>query len=295
VTASDSPTLLTPATLRDWPLPDAGSSKHSRGHVLVAGGSPSTPGAVMLAGLAALRVGAGVLALAVAQSVAAHVAVAVPEAAVHGLRGLDTAGSNGEHDREDIEAALSGNDTVCIGPGIDAPDAAEALLRGMLRQCEQQVRLVLDAFALGVLPGMDDVSALAGRTVLTPNPAEASRLLDVDSDDIEARDAEHVAADIAARYRAVVSFERHVADPEGHRWTVGSGHAGLGTSGSGDVLAGAVAGLLARGADPAQAACWATYLHATAGDRLAPRVGRLGFLAREVVDELPLVLVQAEA
>jgi NAD(P)H-hydrate repair Nnr-like enzyme with NAD(P)H-hydrate dehydratase domain len=61
------------------------------------------------------------------------------------------------------------------------------------------------------------------------------------------------------------------------------------------VLAGAVAGLLARGADPAQAACWATYLHATAGDRLAPRVGRLGFLAREVVDELPLVLVQAEA
>lgn len=288
-------TLLTPATLRDWPLPDAGSSKHSRGHVLVAGGSPSTPGAVMLAGLAALRVGAGVLALAVARSVAPHVAVAVPEAAVHGLRRLDSAEPDEDGDRADIATALSGNDTVCIGPGVDDPDAAEALLRGMVSQCEPHVRLVLDAFALGVLPGFADVGTLAGRTVLTPNPAEATRLLDTDRGVIDERDPVDVARDIAERYGAVVSFERNVADPDGRNWTVGSGHVGLGTSGSGDVLAGAVAGLLARGANPAQAACWATYLHATAGDRLAPRVGRLGFLAREVVDELPLVLVQAEA
>jgi NAD(P)H-hydrate repair Nnr-like enzyme with NAD(P)H-hydrate dehydratase domain len=61
------------------------------------------------------------------------------------------------------------------------------------------------------------------------------------------------------------------------------------------VLAGAIAGLLARGADLAQAACWGTYLHGTAGDRLAARVGRLGFLARDLVDELPLVLVETEA
>ncbi|PZS15751.1 MAG: hypothetical protein DLM57_12035 [Pseudonocardiales bacterium] len=60
---------------------------------------------------------------------------------------------------------------------------------------------------------------------------------------------------------------------------VSTGHAGLGTSGSGDVLAGAVAGLLARGTDPVRAACWGTYLDAAAGDRLAARVGRLGFLA----------------
>lgn len=289
------PSLLTPAALREWPLPDAGRSKHARGHVLIAGGSPSTPGAAMLAGLAALRVGAGVLALAVAQSVAPHVAVAVPEAAVHGLSSLDAGGGNAEQNRADIEKALSGNDTLCIGPGIDEPDAAAALLRGMLDHCEQHVRLVIDAFALGVLPGIDDVSALTGRTVLTPNGAEASRLVDTDKDELDARDAAQVAADIARRYQAVVSFGGQVADPDGRGWKVESGHAGLGTSGSGDVLAGAVAGLLARGAEPAQAACWATYLHATAGDRLAPRVGRLGFLAREVVDELPLVLVQAEA
>ena len=74
-----------------------------------------------------------------------------------------------------------------------------------------------------------------------------------------------------------------------------SGHAGLGTSGSGDVLAGAVIGLAARGASLAQAACWGTYAHATAGDRLAARIGRLGFLARELADELPYVIVETEA
>ena len=73
------------------------------------------------------------------------------------------------------------------------------------------------------------------------------------------------------------------------------GHAGLGTSGSGDVLAGAVAGLLGRQVEPAQAMCWGTYLHAAAGDRLAPHVGRIGFLARELVDELPRVLTELQA
>lgn len=297
-----STTSVTASALRGWPLPDAGGSKHTRGHVLIAGGSPATPGAVMLAGLAALRVGAGVLALAVAPSVAAHVAVAVPEAAVHGIAGLEGRGGRRSSTGADVSidgtalaATLAGIDTVCVGPGIDDPDAAAALLREIVSHCEQHARLVIDAFTLGVLPGFDDVDALAGRAVLTPNVSEASRLLDADPDSIDARPAAEVAAEIATRYRAVVSFEGGVADPDGRTWAVESGHPGLGTSGSGDVLAGAVAGLLARGADPAQAACWATYLHATAGDRLAPRVGRLGFLAREVVEELPLVLVETEA
>jgi hydroxyethylthiazole kinase-like uncharacterized protein yjeF len=294
--AGTAPELVTPASLRDWPLPRAGGSKHSRGHVLVAGGSPSTPGAVMLAGLAALRVGAGVLALAVARSVAPHVAVAVPEAAVHGLASLERGGGSRD-DGALLKTALGGHDTVCLGPGIDDPDVASWLLDAVLATCGDDARMVLDAFALGVLPGLggDVVARLAGRAVLTPNGSEAARLLEADPEGVEDREPADVAREVAARYHVVVCYERHVADPDGRTWAIGSGHPGLGTSGSGDVLAGAAAGLLARGADPAQAACWATYLHATAGDRLAPRVGRLGFLAREVVDELPVVLVQAEA
>jgi NAD(P)H-hydrate repair Nnr-like enzyme with NAD(P)H-hydrate dehydratase domain len=78
--------------------------------------------------------------------------------------------------------------------------------------------------------------------------------------------------------------------PDGRAWREEAGGIGLGTSGSGDVLAGLVGGMLARGADPAQAAVWGQYLHAAAGDRLAARVGRLGFLARELLDEVPPVL-----
>ncbi len=69
----------------------------------------------------------------------------------------------------------------------------------------------------------------------------------------------------------------------------------LGTSGSGDVLAGAVGGLLAGGCPPAQAACWGVYVHAAAGDRLTSRVGPLGYLARELSQELPIVLAELRA
>jgi hydroxyethylthiazole kinase-like uncharacterized protein yjeF len=280
--------VVTASGLRDWALPGAGSTKNSRGRVLVAGGSPSTPGAVILAGLAALRVGAGVLALAVAESVAASVAVTVPEASVTGLAQLD-----GHADDGALRDALAGVGAVLAGPGLDDPKAAEELVRQVIDSADESAALALDAFALGVLPGLDGVERIAGRSVLTPNPSEAARLLSVDTVDDE--DEPDVAAEIAKRFGAVVSFQNAVAAPDGRLWSVPTGHAGLGTSGSGDVLAGAVAGLLARGADPAQAACWGTFLHGTAGDRLASRVGRLGFLARELVDELPLVIVQTEA
>jgi ADP-dependent NAD(P)H-hydrate dehydratase len=278
--------LVTAALLRDWSLPGASGSKQSRGRVVVAGGSRSTPGAVMLAGLAALRVGAGVLSLAVAEPVAAAVAAAVPEASVTALA---LAG-----DRPDpaVRPAVEGAHAVLVGPGLDAPEPAEQLLHDVLDGSDDDSVLVLDAFALGVLPNIDS-GRIAGRAVLTPNSTEAARLISVD--DVGERDPGEVAHAIAGEFDCVVSFQSHIAAPDGRHWTVPTGHPGLGTSGSGDVLAGAVTGLLARGTDAAQAACWATYLHATAGDRLAAHVGRLGFLARELVDQLPFVLVEMEA
>ena len=106
-------------------------------------------------------------------------------------------------------------------------------------------------------------------------------------------------AEAASSSASTSASERNFGNGFGSRgessWLVPFGHPGLGTSGSGDVLAGAVAGLLARGTERAQAACWATYLHAAAGDRLAPVVGRIGFLARELVDTLPHVLTELQA
>jgi ADP-dependent NAD(P)H-hydrate dehydratase len=287
--AADRPELVTSEFLRDWRLPAPSGSKHSRGQVLVVGGSPSTPGAAMLAGIAALRVGAGVLGLAVARSVAGAVAAAVPEASVAGLPELD-----GERGDGVLAQRLPGCSVVLVGPGLDRPEDALDLVDRVVEAADDGAQFVLDAFALGVLNRAAGQAELAGRAVLTPNRAEAERLLD-DGETADLDDEVATARAIARRYRAVVSYQRAIAEPGGRSWRVAAGHAGLGTSGSGDVLAGAVTGLLARGAEPAQAACWATFLHAVAGERLAARVGRLGFLARELAAELPVVLTETEA
>ena len=270
---SDAERVITPQVLRDWPLPDPQGSKEARGTVLVVGGSRSTPGAVLLAGVAALRAGAGRLQLAVESSTVSALSIAVPEAKVIGL----------PENEDELRGLAADADVVAVGPGLDDIDATTRLLHLVLDAVGKDTALVLDAYALGALSNEPDL--LAGRSqrvVLTPNVVEAERLLGREpSDDLAAE-----AANLAHRYRATVSLFGHIATPEGGAWREESGDAGLGTSGSGDVRAGIVAGLLGRGAEPAQAACWGAFAHSVSGQRLAPRYGRTGFLARELVDEV---------
>ncbi|SFN83741.1 NAD(P)H-hydrate dehydratase [Mycetocola miduiensis] len=284
------PQTVTPNLLREWPLPEAGDSKYGRGQVIVVGGALRSPGAAMLSGLAALRVGAGRLTLAVAASVATAVAVAVPEC---GIVPLDET-ADGSVSGDSVDAAerdLSGADAVLVGPGLDDPDELERMLSALPPLVGSDSVVVLDAFALGVLPKVPDaVEAFGNRLVLTPNKEEAARLLERDLDDLVDDIAE-----IARRYRAVVTCYDVIASPDGRIWRTGTGGGGLATSGSGDVLAGAITGLCARGATAEQAAVWATHAHAAAGDRLAVHVGPLGFLASELLDELPRVLVEIGA
>lgn len=282
-------TALTPALLRTTPLPEPTGDKDSRGAVLVLGGARGTPGAVLLAGLAALRVGAGRLTLGAAASVAAPLAVAVPEAGVVGLAEDGSGSVTGPGDA--LPDELRRADVVVVGPGLDAPAGALALLRAAVAGTDPGTSLVVDAFALGVLRDAPDVrDALPGRAVLTPNTAEARRLLG--DDDAAGEDA---AARVADEYGVVVACAGVVAEPGGRRWRSSTGYSGLGTSGSGDVLAGAVGGLLARGAGPTQAACFGMTAHGVAGDRLAAAVGAHGYLARELLDQLPRVLVELQA
>ena len=287
------PTIVTPSLLREWSLPAPGGSKYGRGQVLVVGGARQTPGAAMLAGLSALRVGAGRLTLAVAESVAVAVAVAVPEAGVVGLPESDSGSVVGSAAGDRLAASVERADAVLIGSGLDDPDETAALLRTIVPLLGDDTAVLLDAFALGVLIDVDEVvDACGGRLVLTPNAAEASRLLTGGTDPIE--DMAGAVIEIARKYRAVVSSQSWVADPAGSLWQISTGYSGLGTSGSGDVLAGALVGLLARGTEPAQAACWATHVHAAAGDRLSANIGSLGYLARELVDQLPVVITELD-
>jgi ADP-dependent NAD(P)H-hydrate dehydratase len=274
--------VITPHLLRDWPLPAPHGDKASRGTVLVVGGSRDTPGAVLLAGVAALRAGAGRLQLAVTATTAAALSIAVPEAKVVGLPETQSGSVSGDPPQRLLEL-VGGADVVAVGPGLDDVDETARLLRAVLDAAAPDAALVLDAYALGALSRHPDLLAGPPRpVVLTPNRAEAGHLLGRDPGDDLTADA----VALAERYAAVVSLRGRIAAPDGGRWREESGDVGLGTSGSGDVLAGIVAGLLGRGAEPAQAACWATFAHAGSGQRLVPRYGRTGFLARELVDEV---------
>jgi len=281
------PVEVTAQTLDAWPLPEAGESKYGRGEVVVVGGALRSPGAALLAGSAALRVGAGRLTLAVGESVAAHIAVALPECGVVPLK--ETAGRNVSG--FGLGAAsddLGGADAVLLGPGLDDADEAEVMVRELCRFVGEDAVVVLDAFGLGVLPGLPEaVDGLGGRLVLTPNKVEAARLLERELDELQSDVVE-----IARRYHAVVTCYGVVAAPDGRVWTVAGGFPGLGTSGSGDVLAGAITGLCARGATPEQAAVWASFAHVGVGERLAKDVAPLGFLASEMLDLLPRVIAE---
>ncbi len=280
---------VTPALLRGWPLPslDDGGDKHARGTVLVVGGAASTPGAVLLAALGALRAGAGRLSVATVRSTSVGLAVALPEALVAGLP-EDEDGSLDPDCAEQVVASCGSAAAVVLGPGLLGKAGARSLLERVLPDLhgDEGASVLLDAVALTALAGAPQLlTGLAGRVVLTPNSGEMAALLEGDD-----REGDDAARAVAERYGAVVAVRGAVAAPDGRLWHDEAGGIGLGTSGSGDVLAGVVGGLLARGASPEQAAVWGQYLHAAAGDRLAARVGRVGFLARELLDEVPLVL-----
>jgi hydroxyethylthiazole kinase-like uncharacterized protein yjeF len=280
--------------LRELGLPEHGaaSSKHERGQVLVVGGSRQTPGAVLLAGVGALRVGGGSLQLATVASATAALAMAVPEAAVVGLAETTDGAIDGAAAAE-LAAWVPAADAVLVGSGVLEDRHVAVLLRTVVAGLDPAAVLVVDAGGLRALvhePGL--LEPVAGRTVVMPNPAEMAAMLAWSLDDVLG-DPQRAVEEATARLGVVVALrgaETWVSAPGGVLHRDRSGHVGLGTSGSGDVLAGALVGLAARGAEPLRATLWAVHLHATAGERLAGRGPGLGLLARELLDELPYAL-----
>jgi NAD(P)H-hydrate repair Nnr-like enzyme with NAD(P)H-hydrate dehydratase domain len=184
---------------------------------------------------------------------------------------------------------------VLAGPGLGDPAAACALLEAFVPRLDSAI--VVDALGTAYLTAhADGVRHLAGRALLTPNASELAEMLD-DDEDAVADDPLPAARRLAARTGATVlsgTESSFVVDPGGDAWRVDVGAPGAAAAGSGDVKAGAVAGLLARGASPTQAAAWGAYLHGRAGERLTATIGRVGFLARELVPELPHALAEVE-
>jgi ADP-dependent NAD(P)H-hydrate dehydratase len=291
------------AMLAAWPLPQPGTGgdKEMRGHILIIGGSREMPGAIILAATAALRAGAGKLTIATGASVAQLVALAMPEARVIGLTEHDTDGFSLDA-LASLDPLADRVNAVLVGPGMRDEASTARLVQALLpRLVEADVGLVLDACAMDVLlyPPEHWPEGKPMRferpVIMTPHCGEMAHLTGIDKDCIVGLpDAPALAA--ARDWNAVIALKGArtvIAAPDGSLWQhEGAGNIGLASSGSGDVLAGIIGGLLARGATEAQAACWGVALHARAGDRLAERLGTLGYLARELAAEVPVLLEQ---
>jgi ADP-dependent NAD(P)H-hydrate dehydratase / NAD(P)H-hydrate epimerase len=270
--------------------------KGRRGHVLVVGGKPEMRGAGRLAAMAALRAGAGLVTLTVDEPPAPQLAAGDPADSVMTRVVREPADLAGVIDdlakRRNEAPARNEHVAVVIGPGLGTGDAARASIAAVL---DAGVPVVFDADALNLLAGAPAMIAQAsGPVVITPHPAEAARLLGTTTTAIE--------ADRLAAARALAAGTRAVVVLKGARTIVCDGTLGdehcainptggpaLATAGSGDVLAGAIAALLAQGLAPADAARAAVYIHGLAGEQLAKVYGERGVIS----SDLPVAIATA--
>jgi hydroxyethylthiazole kinase-like uncharacterized protein yjeF len=276
--------------LDQHPLPPVvDGDKETKGRILVIAGSRDVPGAALLAATGAMRAGAGKLKIATVKSAAMAIGVAMPEAMVLGLPEADDGGfGGGAIDR--IADYSAEADAVVAGPGVKRSDLCKRMADVLL---ESDAALALDVALLDTLEPLHERELKrTSAPILLPNAKELASLLDCTPEHV---DGDPVGCGLRAAeiYRSVVLVKgvtSHVVTPGGECWAYEGGAPGLGVSGSGDVLAGIVGGLLARGAEPLNALLWSVWLHGEAGAQLARKVGPIGFLARQIADEVPALL-----
>jgi len=267
--------------------------KGTFGHVLVVAGSRGMSGAAILCARGALRVGAGLVTIACPASIQPIVATALPEALTLGLP--EEAGGVGSGAADALRPALEAASVLAIGPGLGRSQAASELVGAILER--SNVPLVLDADALFALASHRDwLKRAAGRAVLTPHPGEMARLVDRSIDEIDAHRIE-TARRFAQEHGVVLLLKGRptaIGLPDGEVFLNETGNTGLAKGGSGDVLAGLIAGLLANGASPADAAALGAYVHGATADLLAREIPERSMLPSDLVEALPLALAEIE-
>lgn len=257
------------------------SHKGQFGRVLVLGGGTGMPGAVRLAAESALRVGAGLVTVGSLPEHLVAVTAARPELMFRAIR-----------DADDVADAMANADVIAVGPGLGRDAWAEAVLSAVIAKRRPGQRIVADADALNLL-ATDSRQVRLDDWVLTPHPGEAARLMGVNTDEVQ--------HNRLAALRTLCTQRGGVMVLKGAGTLIGAagevprlcdhGNPGMSAPGMGDVLTGAVAGLLAQSSRTFEAAAAAVYAHAVAGDHCA-RSGLRGLLASEVAQELRVVLAQ---
>lgn len=287
IEASDAAPLFAPRPVE--------SHKGDFGHVLVIGGSRSKPGAVLMAGTAALRSGAGLVTVAIAASAASVLVGHTPELMTEPAAELDD-GSIGE---QSFSAAwLDRKTVVAIGPGIGTRPENAALVRRVVQECA--VPVVIDADGLAALGEPDPDWNSAGKTlILTPHPGEMARLTGQSTREVQRHRVE-TARRYAEDHGAIVVLKGHrtlVAAPDGRVFVNPTGTPAMATGGSGDILTGMIAGLLAQhpAIAPELTVAAAVYLHGLAAEKAADALGEAATLATDILGHLPAAIASVRA
>jgi ADP-dependent NAD(P)H-hydrate dehydratase len=261
--------------LQNCPLPPVGGNKHNRGTAVIVAGSPGCPGGAILSAVAALRAGAGRVQVLTVPTVATAVAVAVPETYVCAWDGHAPV----PREAHDL---LADADAVLIGPGMN-DDAAEIACRAAASVAPGTL-IVLDARAL---PASAALVRDGHRLALIPNEGEAAELVGATGDPTST-DPDELASTLTERLKSTVAVrgERTILATPVAQWH-STGDPGLGTAGSGDVMAGLTSGFAARGLEDHVALGWAVATHCAAGQILSRGRSNPGYLARELLDAIP--------
>jgi ADP-dependent NAD(P)H-hydrate dehydratase / NAD(P)H-hydrate epimerase len=281
--------LIGEGVLDCLPPRTAASTKFTSGHVVVAGGSWGLMGAPAMAALAAMRAGAGYVTACVPASQAPVLDGQLPEVMTRALS--DDEGSLLAEDVEETLAALAKAGSLVLGPGLGRAPHAAAFARELARQAP--VPTLIDADGLNAYAGcLAELSRRQAATVLTPHVGELGRLLETDSREVERERLRHARAAAATAGAVVVlkGDDTLIADPDGRTLVSRGESPALATAGTGDVLSGTIAALLAEGLEPLTAAAAGVSLHAAAGREAARRVGSAeGVIASDVIASLPAV------
>ena len=283
---------------RQLPSRPADTNKGSFGSVLAVAGSMAYRGAALLCTEGALRGGAGLVYLASVEPVIQLALTRTPECCVCGCR-TDSSGGIRPQDTEALRAWFTGKNTVLLaGPGLG--EGAGAICNTLLGKKQPWVAAVLDADALNALASGGLRAPLPAHTVLTPHPGEAARLLYTTVGEVQA-DREAAVRRLAEEYQCVAVLKGSgtlVTAPGAPVWHNTTGGAGLARGGSGDVLAGLLAGLLAagwqQGRTALEAATTAVWLHGAAGDRCAKRCSKTAMLPQDLFADLGALLAELE-
>jgi NAD(P)H-hydrate epimerase len=281
--------LLDAAWVRErLPARPADANKGTFGRVLAVAGSADYPGAARLATEAAYRVGAGLVTLACPDALRAIVAPSTPEVTYLPLGDEPSLTPEAAHT---IIAATEAYDVLFIGPGISQRDGVDKAVFDVIRGMHADNKpIVVDADALNALAKSDSWhKQMHAALVLTPHPGEMARLTGTSVEDVQ-RDRLRAARDAAAQWKQIVVLKgAHtiIAAPDGR--TALSPHASplLATAGTGDVLTGAIAGLIAQGMAPFDAAACAVYLHGAVAEDAGEDFGDRGMLASDLLPALP--------